>query len=350
MRRLLPLISLACALVVSSCALSPSGVSSGREQRLRELGYTPLKLQKTSGDARYSGKFLVNGRPVQLLIDSGANSTDIDAGVALQAGVRPSESLTVVSRGALGRPVTSQVGVGALTAGQVTATPFPFMLTPPSNVHTATSRYDGQLGLDALDGLGALVDLSTGRLWLPGRNARNAGATSISPLGASGGLGFETLGLKQAGSLPHLILEGVWDGNRLSFVVDTGAEVTVLSSATVRRHRIPTTPTGSKIIDASGDNSDVSVAVLKGVVFGRLLVSEYQVAVTPLTTVRKNFRDSRGRPVDGIIGMDFLERSGSLLDSASRLLYVGFPEVEIRTRRATSAAALPVTLRWSEDG
>lgn len=348
MRRLLTYLSLVCVLLVSSCALPTSGPSGGREKRLRELGYTPLKLQKSSGDARYSGRFLVNGQSVQLLIDSGANSTDIDASVAHRAGVRPSESLTVISRGALGRPVTSQVGVGSLTAGQVTATPFPFMLTPASNLHTATSRYDGQLGLDALDGLGALVDLSSGLLWLPGRNARNAGATTIGPLGASGGLGFETLGLKRAGALPHLILEGVWNGNQLSWVVDTGAEVTVLSTATVRRHSIPTTPTGSKIIDASGDNSDVSVAMLKNVVFGRLVVSDYQVAVTPLTIVRKSFRDSRGRPVDGIIGMDFLERSGALLDSASRLLYVGRPEVEIRTRRSTTAATLPVTLRWAE--
>lgn len=348
MRSPLPLLLLVVALLVSSCALPVPGTSSGRDQRLRQLGYSPQKLQKTSGDARYSGRFFVNGQPVQLLIDSGANSTDVEAGIALGAGVRPSKSLTVISRGALGRPVQSQVGVGALTAGQVTAAPFPFMLTPKSDRQTATSRYDGQMGLDALDALGSLIDLSTGQMWVPGRHARNAGDTTIRPLGPTQGLGYEILTLKRAGRLPHLILEGTWGGNKLSWVVDTGAEVTVLSTATVRRHGIATVPTGSKIIDASGDNSDVSVASLQNVVFGRLLVSEYQVAVTPLTTVRENFRDSRGRPVDGIIGMDFLARSGALLDSASRLLYVGQPEVRVRSRRANAAAALPVTLRLTE--
>jgi predicted aspartyl protease len=349
MRSPLSLLILACALLVSGCALPIPGTSSGRDHRLRQLGYHPQKLQKTSGDVRYSGKFLVNGQPVQLLIDSGANSTDIESAIALRAGVRPSKSLTVISRGALGRPVTSQVGVGTLTAGQITATPFPFMLTPASDRHTATSRYDGQLGLDALEGLGALVDLSSGNFWVPSQKARNAGATTISPLGPVAGLGFETLSLKRAGRLPHLILEGVWNGYPLSWVVDTGAEVTVLSTATIRRHGLPTVPTGSKIIDASGDNSDVSVASLKNVIFGRLVVSEYQVAVTPLTTVRQSFRDSRGRAVDGIIGMDFLARSGALLDSASALLYVGQPEVRVRSRRTTAAAALPVTLRVAED-
>ena len=32
-----------------------------------------------------------------------------------------------------------------------------------------------------------------------------------------------------------------------------------------------------------------------------------------------------GRPVDGIIGMDFLEESSALLDTASQLLYLGDP-------------------------
>ena len=67
------------------------------------------------------------------------------------------------------------------------------------------------------------------------------------------------------------------------------------------------------------------VAVLDHVVFGRLVVREFQVAVAPLATIRKTFRDRYGRPVDGIIGMDFLEESAGLLDTASRVLYVGDP-------------------------
>ncbi|NIP95145.1 MAG: hypothetical protein GWO24_17535, partial [Akkermansiaceae bacterium] len=56
-----------------------------------------------------------------------------------------------------------------------------------------------------------------------------------------------------------------------------------------------------------------------------LVVSEFQVAVTPLGTIRRTFRDRYGRPVDGIIGMDFLEESSALLDTASKVLYVGDP-------------------------
>ncbi|MEO1845535.1 MAG: aspartyl protease family protein, partial [Akkermansiaceae bacterium] len=157
------------ALLLTQCAFGPlaSRTASPRGMKLASLGYEPLQLQKSSGDSRYSGKFKVNGKGVHFLIDSGANSTDLDYELATSFGIKPEKSVKVISRGALGRPVTSWVGLGALGAGYVTATPFPFMLAPHSDRHTATSRYDGQMGLDALTGLAALVDLQTGQLWIP---------------------------------------------------------------------------------------------------------------------------------------------------------------------------------------
>lgn len=314
-------------LFLTQCALGPGGKSpaSPRETRLAGLGYEPVPLQKSSGDARYSGRFLVNGKTVRFLIDSGANSTDLDYELALNYGIRPERSVKVISRGALGRPVTSWVGMGALGAGHVTATPFPFMLAPAVDRHTATSRYDGQMGLDALSGLAALVDLQAGRMWIPGPRAHNARRGDIFALGHREGLGFDALRLERAGHLPHLLVECSYAGQRLTWVVDTGAEVTVMASETVEELGLRTTPSRSKIIDASGDRASVRSAVLHNVVFGRLVVSEFQVAATPLATIRRTFRDRYNRPVDGIIGMDFLEESGALLDTASRVLYVGDP-------------------------
>ncbi len=312
--------------LVTQCATGPIGqTKSPRAYRLAALGYEPLALQKSAGDSRYSGRFRVNGKEVRFLIDSGANSTDLDYELATSVGIRPEKSVKVVSRGALGRPVTSQVGLGALRAGHVTAAPFAFMLAPPTGRHTATSRYDGQVGLDALSGLAALIDLKSGQLWIPGPRAGNARQGEILALGRREGLGFDALRLESAGHLPHLLVSSRHNGRRLTWVVDTGAEVTVMASETVRRIGIPTTPSRSKIIDASGDRASVSTATLHDVVFGQLVVSEFQVAVTSLKTIRRTFRDRSGRPVDGIIGMDFLEESSALLDTASKVLYIGDP-------------------------
>ena len=54
-------------------------------------------------------------------------------------------------------------------------------------------------------------------------------------------------------------------------------------------------------------------------------MSVFDVSVAPLGTVRKYFRDSTGRPVDGILGMDFLTKGQALLDANSGLIYLGQP-------------------------
>ncbi|MDG2489029.1 MAG: aspartyl protease family protein [Roseibacillus sp.] len=310
--------------VLTQCATRPDlRTNTARESRLASLGYEPLRLTKTAGDSRYSGYFQVNGKDVHLLIDSGANSTDLNYDVARACGITPEKSVKVVSRGALGRPVASWVGLGALGAGSVTATPFPFMLAPSSRRHTATSRYDGQLGIDALNGLASLVDLRMGTLWIPGPRAGNTQREGITALGRQDGLGLHSLPLEPAGRLPHLLVECRYEDRRLTWVVDTGAEVTVMASESASRLSIPTVESRSKIIDASGDRASVRSAVLHNLLFGQLLVHELQVAVTPLGPIRQTFRDRSGRPVDGIIGMDFLEESSALLDAASQMLYLG---------------------------
>ena len=294
-----------------------------REKKLAALGYTSLPLKKISRDSRYSGQFMVNGKPVELLIDSGANSTDLDTKLATKLNLRIDSSARVVSRGALGRPVTSSVGLGVLSAGPISALPFPFMLANESQGTTATSRYDGQIGLDALEALGALIDLRNGKMWVPGRNARTAGPQRITPLGEVRDLGFNTLHLRPAKELPHLILESQWNGKLVTWIVDTGAEVSVLSAKSARLLGLNTVESTARIIDASGDNAIARTGTFRNVIFEQLVVTEFQVAVIPLPVVRDNFRDRNGRVVDGIIGMDFLESSGALFDAGSNLLYVG---------------------------
>lgn len=302
------------------------GPSSGvRERNLAALGYEAIEMKKISRDARFSSQFRVNGQPVKLLIDSGANSTDLDNSLVQKLGLRIDEKSRVISRGALGRPVTSRVGLGILTAGPVSALPFPFMIADEDAGITATSRYDGQLGLDALEALGALVDLRTGTFWVPGKDSPNSEAESVEPLGEKKGLGFSTLRLRPAGRLPHLVLESRWNGRLVTWIVDTGAEVSVLSQESADLLNLETKPTPARIIDASGDNATVRSAVMENVFFDRLVLTEFQVAVTSLPVVRKNFQDRNGRKVDGIIGMDFLESTAALLDASSRLLYVGDP-------------------------
>ena len=59
--------------------------------------------------------------------------------------------------------------------------------------------------------------------------------------------------------------------------------------------------------------------------FGDVNVRTFDIAIAPLSEVKRFFKDPTGRPVDGILGMDFLTNGQALLDSGSKILYMGQP-------------------------
>jgi len=220
----------------------------GREGTLRSIGYVPLKLQKISGDSRFSGKFGVNGTPMRFLIDSGANSTDVSESYANQVGLKRDHSVSVISRGALGRAVKSGLGRGTLQMGPVFAHEFPFTIGPDPKLRTATSRYAGQIGLDAMTAAGSLIDIPRGALWVPSQKALLKSRGRPERLGAVKGLGYNALQLYPAGKLPHLILDSNVDGKRITWVVDTGAEVSVMAESSFQKLNLTSEVTNSRMI------------------------------------------------------------------------------------------------------
>jgi len=314
---------LAC-LFLTQCSSAPGSVGS-RASRLKGMGYEIVPLQKVAGDARYSAVFKVNGKPMRLLIDSGANSTDVDQNLAASVGLRPDGEVKVITRGALGREMKSARGAGSLEIGSMIARDFPFTLAPSHGRPTSTSSYAGQVGLDALSATGTLIDIPAARMWVPGPRSERGRSPVPTVLGPREGLGNQILPLGRAGHLPHLILRGSLDGQLVTWVVDTGAEVSVMAAASFDRFNLPSRATNSRMIDASGDRIALRHARLQNLRFGGVNVSVFDISIAPLGTVRQHFRDSIGRPVDGILGMDFLTTGSALLDSGSGLIYMGFP-------------------------
>ncbi len=314
---------LAC-LCLTQCSTVP-GFSSSRAATLSKLGYHKLPLQKLSEDSRFSGVFKVNGKPMRFLIDSGANSTDLDKELAASAGVVEDASVRVITRGALGREVSSGRGYGTLEIGGMRADRFPFTIAPSPERKTSTSSYAGQIGLDALAATGALVDIPSGQMWIPDLEPSRPHRMGPLPLGVRSDLGKQIFRLGTTGRLPHLILTGTLQGVPVSWVVDTGAEVSVMAAESFDRFNLQSYATNSRMIDASGDRIPLRHARLQNLIFGQVKVAVFDVSVAPLGTVRKYFRDSTGRPVDGILGMDFLTKGQALLDANSGLIYLGQP-------------------------
>lgn len=314
---------LAC-LFLTQCSGLPRS-SGSRAGELDRLGYEAVPLQKMTGDSRFSGVFKVNGEPMRFLIDSGANSTDVDQKLAASVGLRPNSAVKVITRGALGREVASGRGTGSLQIGSMIAHRFPFTIAPSHGRKTSTSSYAGQVGLDALSATGALIDIPSARMWIPGPRSRRGQTPIPIALGPREGLGDKILQLGTASRLPHLILRGQLDGRPVTWVVDTGAEVSVMAAESFDRFNIPSRATNSRMIDASGDRVALRHARLQNLQFSDVNVSVFDISIAPLGPVRQYFRDTNGRPVDGILGMDFLTTGRALLDSGSGLIYLGHP-------------------------
>ena len=319
------LVSVFLCLFLTQCSGIPGFSKPSRSATLHRLGYDSVTLQKIGGDKRFSAIFDVNGNPTRFLIDSGANSTDLDESLAEKVGLEPDHSVRVVTRGALGREVSSGRGYGTLEVGSMMARRFPFTISPNTNRKTSTSRYAGQVGLDALSATGALIDIPAARMWVPGKRSDRAMGRNDGELGPRNGLGTFALQMGTAGRLPHLILRGSIHGKLVTWVVDTGAEVSVMAAGSFDRLGLPSRPTNTRMIDASGDRVALRSGRLYNVHFGNVHVTEFDVSIAPLGTVRNFFRDSHGRPVDGILGMDFLTQGNALLDSSSGILYMGNP-------------------------
>ena len=315
---------LACFLL-TQCTSLHSGDGT-RTSRLKEIGYEPVPLQKVADDSRYSAVFKVNGEPMRFLIDSGANSTDVDQKLASSVGLRSRGGVKVITRGALGREISSGRGTGSLQIGSMIAHEFPFTLAPSHGRKTSTSSYAGQVGLDALSATGTLIDIPAAQMWVPGPKSARGRNPHSGALGSRSGLGKKVLKLGTAGRLPHLILSSSLNGHLLTWVVDTGAEVSVMAAESFDKFKIPSRATNSRMIDASGDRIALRHARLENLRFGDVNIAVFDLSVAPLGQVQQYFRDGRGRPVDGILGMDFLTTGAALLDSGSGLLYMGLPQ------------------------
>jgi len=312
-------------LFLTQCRSSYSCFSGTRHLTLKRLGYDPVILEQPRGDSRYRGFFKVNDCSLPFLIDSGANRTDLDREIAKQVGVLIDHSSKVTTRGALGRQTQSGIGIGSLEMGPVIAKGFAFIIPSKSNARTAPGPFVGQIGLDALSSAGSVIDLAEGILWVPGaRSSRRCGAAFLER-DFQRGLGEKFLLLEQAQSSPHLLVQAMYQAQALCFIVDTGAEISVISLETLDRLGVASLPSNLKMIDASGDRAALRYAQLRGVNFGEVMVDHFELSAAPLSVVRQHIRDDFGRPIDGILGMDFLRASEGLLDVELQVLYLGNP-------------------------
>jgi hypothetical protein len=119
-------------------------------------------------------KCTVNGKPIVLILDTGAQGTVIDLRVATQAGIKSTEVPGFFSRG---------IGAGRVAMRQgetitLDMSGFPARVTPTlqdfsgltlMHLQTGSTPIVGLLGFDVLRAYGAVIDLQEGAMYLKKR-------------------------------------------------------------------------------------------------------------------------------------------------------------------------------------
>ena len=123
----------------------------------------------------------------------------------------------------------------------------------------------------------------------------------------------------------HQLVEASINGVTGDFVLDTGANVTVVTRSQAERFGLPTQAGGvlgagaARFVGTSGTASQVSV---ESFAVGPVAIRQRRVLITDLGQLLAVLGQTAGREVSGVIGQDVLEEHRAIIDVQRPMLYL----------------------------
>ena len=253
-----------------------------------------------------------NGKAVTLILDTGAERTVLTPDVAERIGAqRPSIEFQRHLRGIAGDLPTHEVELRSFAAGEVAIPWRRVLVAPVKMARVFPTPLDGLLGADALSDFDIDLDLPRHQMTFYQKQTCSTAApnwagpyTSVST-GVSRG--------------ERLFFPVQLDGHRLTAVIDTGSQFTVLATASARALGLTE---GQLSRDRSVSTQGVAGEPLSSRVhrFGRLevgalIIRNPEVVVT----------DLKLNEADIVLGVDFLSSRRLWLSYGSRRIFVANP-------------------------
>jgi predicted aspartyl protease len=250
-----------------------------------------------------------NGKAVTLILDTGAERTVLTPDVAERIGAqRPSIEFQRHLRGIAGDLPTHEVELRSFAAGEV-AIPWRRVLVAPVKMASVfPTPLDGLLGADALSDFDIDIDLPRHQMTL----YRKQTCETATPNWAGPYISIST-GLSRG---ERLFFPVQLDGRRLTAVIDTGSQFTVLATASARALGLTE---GQLSRDRSVSTQGVAGEPLSSRVHrfarlevGALIIRNPEVVVTDLTL----------NEADIVLGVDFVSSRRLWLSYGSRRIFL----------------------------
>ncbi len=301
---------------------------------LVEKGFTPVGLKRAHNHMYASCK--LNGRDVDLVVDTGAGATLITASKLTPLGL-PLTKIEGNFRGVLGSAGKSMRAteikdfqVGAYHAGghPVGAWDLSYQPRPGRGL-----SMDGLLGIDFLYRHQAVIDCFQMNLFLKLPSAPSSSASLSAGLRAGG---CTEIPLHVMGS--SLTVSTKINGRSGYMIVDTGAPFTLVGERAVagldmRRGSISTRPVG--MMDVGKNISRLQMAYFKTMEIGTFSVPAQAVAITELPGPKKV--EANTNVFFGYLGQDLLAYYVGIIDCRALKLYLRLdPIIEAERKKHQS--------------
>ena len=145
--------------------------------------------------------------------------------------------------------------------------------------------------------------------------------------------GFAALPLRTNAG-PHLEITAQINGVSGRFLLDTGAQITVVNTTSLKKFRLSSVKTGVRVYGAIGGPGErIGAALASRLKLGPCEFSPFLLGVSNLSALNQGRSVKQGSgPFDGIIGTDVLQNFSFVIDCAGLKLYA---------RPSDSARSLP---------
>lgn len=289
---------------------------TGEATTFESLGYQAVKLDPNTRQSRWLVPVSINGKPGKLVLDTGADFIMLTSWAPQHFGlaVKP----TNVQAQSVGGTSKLVIADAPLRIGGTTIPNQRFHARAEGDTPPAVGTENptcGLLGLNGLRALGVALDVRNHTLWIP-KDPKTRAAPLMNALNAA------TVPLGRTEQSGHLLAFATSDGRPLRFVIDSGAERSVLSLRAASAMKLKLANSQITISGADDANKRPKESVLKNVRLGQALLPRIPVLVLPLEEVFNHLGTGSRYHVDGILGADVLAKGGGVIDLAADMLYL----------------------------
>jgi predicted aspartyl protease len=304
---------------------------SGKAQSPQLAGYKALRVHYGPWNQMIA-KVNINGHPANLIVDTGANQTILDADAAESYDVRPSQrseslgrkpsldSMAYIGMTSINGQALPLAFVRSLTAGNTNFGSSVVVLLAPG-AHSSFSnrwangelRVDGALGSNILVRHKAVLNCRTEYIFFKTDPSRPSHLVSSAAAAK-----FARVPLRQEDNGAFTVPCSIHGhGGRL--VVDTGGFVTTFHEAEIKSLGIALQPIHASANFSTGDKRPISIGQFNDFTIGDFKVppAKFGVAMLPYFVLAQGSTRSIG-----ILGMDFLYKFRAIIDFDSMSLFL----------------------------